>query len=177
GRAAQAGHVVAGGAVRGVADLQDEAAVAGELQDLTVIRAVPTKPDEAVWIDMDPVLALEPVVTRACAAPGPRHVARGVELDHRRRGSLLMMEHADGALDDPDVISGIGQNGSTRMRGGSVVTSAAVREALPSSQAASAARRIAPLISRRARPSSHETRRCPVRRGKTGNLVRARLYR
>ena len=122
GWAAQPRHVVARGTVRGVANLQHEAAVAGEFQHLPIIGAVAADPDEAFRIDIDAVLALEPVVALARAAPRAQHVAGRIELDHRwrrdaadaarrvQRGALLVGGQAAGALDDPDIVRGVDRN-------------------------------------------------------------------
>ena len=54
----------------GAADLHDELAVFGELQDLMVVRAVAADPHEALRVYVNAVLGRGPVVTRAWTAPG-----------------------------------------------------------------------------------------------------------
>src|SRR5215218_3544123 len=70
----------------GLADLQHELAVAGELQDVAVLIAVRREPDEALVVDVDAVLVLRPVVALARAAPGLDEIALGIELEHRGGG-------------------------------------------------------------------------------------------
>ena len=67
----------------GLADLHDELAVAGELENLPVLGIVAADPDEVVVVDEDAVLVLLPVVALAGAAPGLHDLAVLVELDHR----------------------------------------------------------------------------------------------
>src|SRR5262249_59744576 len=69
----------------GAADLHQELALRRELEDLVVLLAVAGDPDIALRIDVDAVLALRPLRLRVARAPAAQVVARGVELDHRRR--------------------------------------------------------------------------------------------
>src|SRR6516165_5306941 len=99
-----------------VADLHDELAVLGELQELIVgyrlearqavgRAAVAADPDEALVVDMNAVLALRPFVAGAVAAPGLDVVAGLVEHHdgwrcHREVGVL------EGArtVQEPDIV-------------------------------------------------------------------------
>src|SRR6185436_15285851 len=102
-----------------LADLQDELAVLGELQDVRVWAAVAADPDVPLVVDEDPVVAVGPLVALAGAAPVPQQVARLVELEDRRgaraaqlRGLLLdpllvVGERRRATMHDPDVIVGI----------------------------------------------------------------------
>src|SRR5688572_12308766 len=75
----------------GTADLHDERAVLGELQDLMVVGAVATDPHEASWIDVDAVFRRGPVEPRTRTAPGASDSSFGSELDDRRRGLVLLI--------------------------------------------------------------------------------------
>src|SRR5262249_59094950 len=68
----------------GLADLQHELSVLGELQHMTVVVAVPPDPDEALVIDIDAMLVLEPVIAFPGATPASEKVAVLVEFHHRR---------------------------------------------------------------------------------------------
>ena len=99
------------------ADLHQELAVLGELEQVRVLLAVAADPDVALVVDVDAVVGLRPFVARSGAAPGAHQVALGIEHEHRRRGStalgngrielsatLVVMQPAGAAMDDPDVV-------------------------------------------------------------------------
>jgi len=72
------------GARRDLADLSDIFAVERELQKLAVGVGVAADPDKPAIIDLDAVLAPDPFIARAGAAPRPQQIALDVELQHRR---------------------------------------------------------------------------------------------
>src|SRR3954468_7670171 len=107
GGAMHIGGVGVAPALVALADLQDELAVLVELQKLVVrdrleprqLEAgaiVASDPDEALIVDVDAVLALDPFVAGAGPAPGLDEVAVGIELQHRRcsLGKLVALERA-----------------------------------------------------------------------------------
>ena len=116
-------EVVGGVAVRLdalLAELLDELAVARELQHQSVGAAVAANPDEPFAVGEDAVVAVGPVVALAGSAKRMDDVAGLVELDDRRRllaafagrrglvgGSLVGVGRIV-AVDDPDVILGVG---------------------------------------------------------------------
>src|SRR5262249_61041370 len=67
-----------------LADLEHELSVLREFEDMTIIIAVATDPDEAFVIDINAVLVLEPIIALAGSAPSLEQIAVGVELHHRR---------------------------------------------------------------------------------------------
>jgi hypothetical protein len=69
-----------------LADLQDELAVHGELQQLPVALAVAGEPDEIVVVDEDAVLACGPLIALPRSAPVADQVAGLVEHQHGRSG-------------------------------------------------------------------------------------------
>ena len=77
--------VVGALARRDLADLHHELAVGGEFQDGVVVVGIAADPDEALLVDLDAVLAADPFIAFAGAAPGAQQIAVGVELEHRRR--------------------------------------------------------------------------------------------
>ena len=86
-----------------LAELGDELAVLGELQDLGVVGAVAADPDIALIVHEDAVVGFRPVIARTGAAPGVEEIARFVEFQNRRRGlaasALTMLQLAYGAVD------------------------------------------------------------------------------
>ena len=60
-----------------LADLQQELAVLGELQDVRVLLAVAADPDVALVVDVDAVVRLRPLVALARAAPGATRLPAG----------------------------------------------------------------------------------------------------
>src|SRR5262245_4541314 len=106
----------------GLADLQQELAFLGELEDVLVLHPVRADPDVARGIDVDPVLVLRPVVPRTRPAPSAEHVPLGIEHEHRRRGhaafrarrigrrSLLVVDERAGAVDNPDTPLAVNRN-------------------------------------------------------------------
>jgi hypothetical protein len=106
-------HVLGVGVARArlaLADLEQESAVARELEDLVVAVAAAREPDIAVLVHVDAVLGVEPLEL------GGRHVVRAapsldvvpvrVELEHRRRRASLELRLGNraGAVEDPDVV-------------------------------------------------------------------------
>ena len=87
GRRAQPLGRIAVVALPRLADLQDELAVHGELEELAVLLAVAGKPDEIVVVDEDAVLALGPLIALPRSAPVAEQVAGLVEHQHRRSGN------------------------------------------------------------------------------------------
>ena len=69
GDAAEILLIVAAGVLAGVADLQQELAVLGELQDVGVLLAVAADPDVALVVDVDAVVRLRPFVALAPGRP------------------------------------------------------------------------------------------------------------
>src|SRR6185437_2131442 len=106
----------AAGRRTGLADLQHEFSVLGKFQHLAVVVAIAAEPDEALVIDIDAMLVLEPVIALARATPGAQHVPFLVKFDHRRRRHaafgawwnerrrLFIIGERARALDDPDVV-------------------------------------------------------------------------
>src|SRR4051794_13065419 len=83
-------RVVASGVFAGAADLQQELAVLGELQDMSVLLTVAADPDIALVVDVDAMVRLRPLVALPRAAPGSDEVAFDVEdEDGRRRTAAL----------------------------------------------------------------------------------------
>src|SRR5207253_6647535 len=71
-------------------DLQDELAVHGEFEQLSVLLAIAGEPDEVVVVDENAVLALGQLVARIGTAPMADEVAGLVENEHRRRGDAAL---------------------------------------------------------------------------------------
>jgi hypothetical protein len=69
GRLAELRRVVAAEARRDLADLGDELAVEREFQDGVVVVGIAADPDEAALVDLDAVLAADPFLAFARAAP------------------------------------------------------------------------------------------------------------
>src|SRR5262249_6303757 len=103
------------------ADLQQELAVLGELQEVGVLVAVAADPDVALIVDVDAVVRLRPLVALAWSAPRAHEIAIGVELQHRRRlfaavrarwralrAFSVVVPGGGPAVYDPDVILLIG---------------------------------------------------------------------
>src|SRR5258706_12142452 len=100
----------------GLADLQDEFAIAREFQKVIVRRIVAGSPHVALPVDVNAVLVLRPVIPLPGAAPGLLDVAVPVELDDRRRRlaaavrrrlllrTLVVVEQGGGTMQDPHVI-------------------------------------------------------------------------
>ena len=119
GRLAEVREVVAALALPVPADLQQELAVAGELQDVGVVAAAAAEPDVVQVVDEDAVLRVGPLVALAGPAPRVHHVAGLVELDDRGGGTAALGERRRGVgapfllveaartVDDPDVIAGV----------------------------------------------------------------------
>ena len=72
------------------ADLHQELAVLGELQDVRVLLAVAADPDVALVVDMDAVVGFRPLVALARPAPGAHQVAVRIELQDRRRRAAAL---------------------------------------------------------------------------------------
>ena len=119
GRLAEVGEVVAAFPLAVPADLQQELAVASELQDVGVVAAAAAEPDVVEVVDEDAVLRVGPLVALAGPAPCVHHVAGLVELDDRRGrtaalgqrrilvGAPLLQGEAAGTVHDPDVVAGV----------------------------------------------------------------------
>ena len=117
GRTPQPRRVVAAAERAGAADLQQERAVARELQDLAVTLPVAPDPDVVQVVDEDAVLLVRPLVAVAGTAPGLDDVALLVELDHRRRRhaalggrwvdrrAALAVGQRSGPVQHPDVVA------------------------------------------------------------------------
>ena len=117
GRLSEIGEVVAPLALALRADLQQEPAVPGELENLRVVAAAARQPDVVQVVDEDAVLRLRPLVVVGRAAPGLDDVALLGELDDRRGraaalgerrvgvGAPLLLVEAAGPVDDPDVVA------------------------------------------------------------------------
>ena len=113
----------------GLAELHEELAVLGELQNLRVVTAVAADPDVPLVVDRDAVVRLGPLVALAGAAPGVQQVAGLIELEDRRRRNAALLRrlrigrrahlrplvqgHA-AAVDDPDVILRIDRHADRR---------------------------------------------------------------
>ena len=67
--AAEIARVVGAAALSLMTDLQQELAVAGELQDLRVFLAPGTQPHVVLVIDVDPVFELRPFIPLSRTAP------------------------------------------------------------------------------------------------------------
>src|ERR1035438_1480814 len=85
GGVAELGGVVASLARRNLADLRGELAGEREFQDGVVIVGIAADPDETPLVDLDAVLAPDPLIALAGAAPGAQQIAVGVEFQDRRR--------------------------------------------------------------------------------------------
>src|SRR6266446_30670 len=98
-----------------VANLHDELAVLGELQQLVIGHRLETlevvagaivaaEPHEALIVDIDAMLALGPFIALALAAPSLDEIAVNVEHHHGRRRLLevLALERAR-PVDEPDI--------------------------------------------------------------------------
>ena len=130
GDAAEAGGVVAVAGERGhalgvgrplarvgAADLQQELAALGELEQLRVAVAVAADPDVALVVDGDAVIRGRPLEAFARAAPVIEEIPRLIELQHRRRAGaalprrrlqleplLVVAERGRAAMNDPHVV-------------------------------------------------------------------------
>jgi hypothetical protein len=105
-----------------LADLQDELAVHGELEELAVLLAVAGKPDEIVAVDEDAVLALGPLIALPRSTPVADQVAGLVEQQHRGSGDAafcfrwILLGRAfarrerSRSMHDPDAIIFVGGN-------------------------------------------------------------------
>jgi hypothetical protein len=104
-----------------VADLQQELAVLGELEDLGVLLAVAADPHITLVVDVDAVIGLRPLVALAGAAPCVHQFAVRIEGQHRRRAAaalgdrrielgafLIVVERGGAAVDDPDIVLLVG---------------------------------------------------------------------
>ncbi len=102
----------------GLADLEQEAAVLGEFQELVVVHRlrrravaraiVAAEPDIALIVDMDAVLALRPFIALSWAAPLLHDIAGGIEHhDGLRRHLLGVAFERVRAMDHPDIVLGI----------------------------------------------------------------------
>ena len=115
-RAARVRLAVAALGLAGLADLQQEFAVARELQDVTVRRVVAGNPDVALPVHVDAVFVLRPIVALARPAPalhviavGSNSITAGAATQQRSRrrlllGALVVVEHrvADAAAPTRD---------------------------------------------------------------------------
>ena len=117
GDAAEVLQVVAALVAAEMADLHDELAVIGELEDVGILLAVAADPDIALVVHMDAVVRLRPLVAGARTAPRPQQRAVRIVDQDRRSGAaairdrrielgaaLVVMQAAGAAMDDPDVI-------------------------------------------------------------------------
>src|SRR5262249_43157304 len=99
------------------ADLHQELALLGELQDLRIALAVAADPDVALVVHVDAVIGFRPLVALAGTAPRADQVAGLVENQYRGRGpaafgnrriqlqaALVVVQAARAAMYDPDVI-------------------------------------------------------------------------
>ena len=77
--------VVAASIFAGMADLQQELAARGELQNLRVLLPGTGDPDIIPGIDIDSMFEVRPLVPFAGAAPGSEEIAGRIELQHRGR--------------------------------------------------------------------------------------------
>ena len=73
-----------------LAELQQELPGAGKLQDVRVGHIVAADPDVVHVVDGDAVIRRGPVVAVARTAPRAHEIARGVELEHRRRNGAAL---------------------------------------------------------------------------------------
>ena len=76
----------------GLADLQHELAVHGELEELAILLAIAGEPDEIIVVDVDAVLDFRPLVALAGAAPALEQVA-GLTSNTRTGGAAA--QHLD----------------------------------------------------------------------------------
>ena len=83
GRSAQVIGIVAALVHARLADGEQVLALLRELHHVHAVARA--HPDEAVVVDVDAVLLVEPRVALTGAAPGPQHLALGIQLQHRRR--------------------------------------------------------------------------------------------
>src|SRR5262249_54533619 len=117
GDAAEVLEVVAALVAAEVADLHQELAVIGELEDVGILLTIAADPHIALVVDMDAVVRLRPLVTLARSAPGPQQRAVGVVDEDRRGGAaalgnrrvelgaaLVVVQAAGAAMNDPDVV-------------------------------------------------------------------------
>src|SRR5215472_1621282 len=112
---AKLGRVVGALARRDLADLRHVFAVERELQDRVVVVGVAADPDKATLVDLDAVLASDPLIAFAGATPGAQQIAVHVEFQHRRcrhaafrarrieRCAFLVVGQRARAMDHPDV--------------------------------------------------------------------------
>src|SRR3984893_1520613 len=105
-----------------LADLEDELAVHGELEKLTILLAVAGQPNEIIVVDEDAVLALGPLVVPRGTAPTANHITGLVEDENWRSGdaavgcrgvllggTLARSERAR-TVHDPDAVVFVGGN-------------------------------------------------------------------
>jgi hypothetical protein len=134
-RRAEVRGVVAAFALPGLPDLHQELPVARELQDLRVFSPPAPEPNVVFVVDVDAMLELRPVISRAWSAPRRDERPVRIELEHRRRrfpdrSRFVRLQrrrtmrhphviaridrHASDGAEDPPVGQRFGQNGSTR---------------------------------------------------------------
>src|SRR3954447_17071697 len=115
GGLAELGGIVAALARPDLADLHHEFAVEREFQNSVVVVGIAADPHETLFINLNAVLAPDPFVTLAWAAPRAQQIALGVELQHwwcrdaafrtrrRQRRAFLVVRERARPMDHPDV--------------------------------------------------------------------------
>ncbi len=102
-----------------LANLHQELAVFGEFQDLRVRAAIAADPDISLVVDENAVVAIGPLIALAGTAPVAQQIAGLIEFQNGRRtraalgrlqlrALLHVRQSAGAAIDDPDVVVGIG---------------------------------------------------------------------
>src|SRR6267143_6746337 len=110
-RGAEVLRVVAAGAFALTADLLQELAVAGELENVRVLVAAGAEPHTILMVDVDAVLELRPFVTRPRSTPRRDEIAILIELEDRRsrapdRSRLVGLQRR-WPMRNPDVVAGV----------------------------------------------------------------------
>ena len=101
-RAAQMSRIVAAHVDAGLTDGENVLAVPGELHHVESIARA--EPDEAVVIDIDPVLLIKPGIALARTAPGLEDVALGIQFENRGCGKTTIGDRW--ILCGPDLLTG-----------------------------------------------------------------------
>src|SRR5262249_9733382 len=116
-RPAEVLRIVAAAVRAEMADLQQELAVLGELEDLRVLLAVAADPYVTLVVDVDAMIRLRPLVARSRTAPRTHQIALRIEDQYRRSRAaafgdrrvelgapLVVVQPARTAMNDPDVV-------------------------------------------------------------------------
>ena len=118
--------VVAALVLARVADLHQELALAGELENLVVLLRAAAQPDVVLGVHEDPVLRVRPLIAGTGPAPGLKQLSARREFEHRRRrnaalglrrrerGGLLAVGNTRLPVKHPDVVVRVDRDAAHR---------------------------------------------------------------